>query len=64
VLKFRDTTYDSLCKTFIDQKNLKYLLAQKELYLTQCRWSELLKDYDLQIQYQPRKANVVADALS
>jgi len=29
----------------------------------QC-WLELLKDYDLQIQYYPRKANAVADALS
>ena len=27
-------------------------------------WLELLKDYDLQIQYHPDKANVVADALS
>jgi hypothetical protein len=25
---------------------------------------ELIKDYDLDIQYHPRKANVVADALS
>ena len=25
---------------------------------------ELIKDYDLNIQYHPRKANVVADALS
>nr|GFD54292.1 putative reverse transcriptase domain-containing protein [Tanacetum cinerariifolium] len=28
------------------------------------RWLELLKDYDTNIQYHPRKANVVADALS
>ncbi|KAI0496743.1 hypothetical protein KFK09_023067 [Dendrobium nobile] len=27
-------------------------------------WLELIKDYDLTIQYQPGKANVVADALS
>jgi len=32
--------------------------------LRQRRWLELLKDYDLQIQYHPGKANVVADALS
>jgi len=25
-------------------------------------WLELVKDYDLQIQYYPGKANVVADA--
>ncbi|WMV14704.1 hypothetical protein MTR67_008089 [Solanum verrucosum] len=28
------------------------------------RWIELLKDYDVTIQYHPRKANVVTDALS
>ena len=28
------------------------------------RWLELIKDYDLSLQYHPRKANVVADALS
>ncbi|KAA3484698.1 integrase [Gossypium australe] len=30
----------------------------------QHRWVELLKDYDCNIEYQPGKANVVADALS
>jgi hypothetical protein len=30
----------------------------------QCRWLKLIKDYDLGINYHPRKANVVADALS
>ncbi|GKG25284.1 hypothetical protein Tco_0395912, partial [Tanacetum coccineum] len=28
------------------------------------RWLELLSDYDCEIRYHPRKANVVADALS
>jgi hypothetical protein len=32
--------------------------------MRQCRWLELIKDYDLTIQYHPRKVNVVADALS
>ena len=32
--------------------------------MRQMRWIELLKDYDCIIQYHPRKANVVADALS
>jgi hypothetical protein len=34
------------------------------LNLRQRRWLELIKDYDLGINYHPRKANVVADALS
>ena len=32
--------------------------------LRQRRWLELVKDYDLGINYHPGKANVVADALS
>jgi hypothetical protein len=32
--------------------------------MRQIRWLELIKDYDLEIHYHPRKANVVADALS
>jgi hypothetical protein len=32
--------------------------------LRQRRWLELIKDYDLRINYHPRKANVVVDALS
>jgi hypothetical protein len=34
------------------------------LNLRQRRWLELIKDYDLGINYHPSKANVVADALS
>ena len=50
--------------------SLKYLLTQNELNLRQRRWLELFKDYDCVIDYDcvldyhPRKANVVADALS
>ncbi|XP_058008228.1 uncharacterized protein LOC110654597 [Hevea brasiliensis] len=47
-----------------DHKSLKYLGMQKELNLRQRRWLELIDDYDYLIDYQPRKANVVADALS
>ncbi|KAA3473868.1 Retrotransposon protein [Gossypium australe] len=41
-----------------------YLMSQKDLNLRQRRWLELLKDYDLVIDYHPGKANMVADALS
>ena len=39
-------------------------MNQKDLNLQQWRWLELLKDYELIIDYHPGKANVVADALS
>ena len=32
--------------------------------MRQRRWLELIKDYDMSLQYHPGKANVVADALS
>ena len=39
-------------------------MSQKDLNLRQRRWLELLKDYELVINYHLGKANVVADALS
>ena len=32
--------------------------------MRQRRWLELIKNYDQEVHYHPRKANVVADALS
>jgi hypothetical protein len=55
---------ENKCKIFTHHKILKYIFTQKELNLRQRRWLELIKDYDLDIQYHPGKVNVVADALS
>jgi hypothetical protein len=52
------------CRIFTDHKSLQYIFIQKNINLRQRKWLELLKDYDLDIQYHPGKANVVADALS
>jgi ribonuclease HI len=52
------------CEIYSDHKSLKYIFTQNDLNLRQRRWLELIKDYDLGINYQPEKANVVADALS
>ena len=49
---------------YTDHQSLKYLYTQKDLNLRQQRWLEFLTAYDLDILYTPRKANVVADALS
>ncbi|KAK8540302.1 hypothetical protein V6N12_046589 [Hibiscus sabdariffa] len=61
---WRHYLYGEKCHMFTDHKSLKYLLTQKDLNLRQRRWMELLKDYDLVIDYHPGKANIVADALS
>jgi hypothetical protein len=52
------------CEIYSDHKSLKYIFTQPDLNLRQRRWLELIKDYDLGINYHPGKANVVADALS
>lgn len=52
------------CHVYSDHKSLKYLMSQKDLNLRQCRLLELLKDYELVIDYHLGKANVVVDALN
>ncbi|RVW75772.1 Retrovirus-related Pol polyprotein from transposon 17.6 [Vitis vinifera] len=61
---WRHFLFGETCEIFTDHKSLKYLFSQKELNMRQRRWIKLLKDYDCIIQYHPRKANAVADALS
>jgi uncharacterized protein YjbK len=56
--------YGAKCELYTDHKSLKYFFTEKELNMRQRRWLELIKDYDLTINYTPGKANVVADALS
>jgi hypothetical protein len=52
------------CEICSDHKSLKYIFTENDLNLRQRHWLELIKDYDLRINYHPGKANVVADALS
>ncbi|KAG8501232.1 hypothetical protein CXB51_003367 [Gossypium anomalum] len=61
---WRHYLYGEKYRVYTDHKSLKYLMSQKDLNLRQRRWLELLKDYELVIDYHPGKANVVADALS
>jgi len=49
---------------YTDHKSLKYIFTQTDLNLRQRRWLELIKDYDLEVHYHPRKANIIANALS
>jgi hypothetical protein len=52
------------CEIYSDYESLKYIFTQNNLNLRQHRWVELIKDYDLGINYHPGKANGAADALS
>ena len=61
---WRHYLYGEKCEIYTDHKSLKYIFTQKELNMRQRRWLELIKDYDVSINYHPGKANVVADALS
>jgi hypothetical protein len=51
------------CELYMDQKGLKYIFKQPDLNLRQRKWLELIMDYDIGINYHPRKVNVVAYAL-
>jgi hypothetical protein len=48
----------------MDHKSLKYIFTQLDLNMRQCRWLKLINDYELEVHYHLRKANVVADVLS
>nr|GEV42234.1 putative reverse transcriptase domain-containing protein [Tanacetum cinerariifolium] len=61
---WRRSLYGTKCIVFTDHKSLQHILDQKELNIRQHRWLEFLSDYDYEIRYHPKKANVVVDALS
>nr|GEV97050.1 hypothetical protein [Tanacetum cinerariifolium] len=61
---WRHYLYGIKCTVFTDHKSLQHILDQKKLNIRQRHWLEPLSDYDCKIRYHPRKANVVADALS
>jgi hypothetical protein len=64
LMNWRHYLMGKRCELYMDHKSLKYIFTQSNLNLRQRRWLELIKDYDVGINYHPRKANVVADTLS
>jgi hypothetical protein len=52
------------CEIYSDHKSLRYIFTPNDLNLSQRHWLELIKDYDLGINYHLGTINVVADALS
>jgi hypothetical protein len=61
---WRHYLMEKRCELYMDHKSVKYIFTQLDLNHRQRRWLELIKDYDLVINYHPGKDNVVADALS
>nr|GEW53620.1 putative reverse transcriptase domain-containing protein [Tanacetum cinerariifolium] len=61
---WRHYRYGTKCIVFTDHKSLQHILDQKELNMRQCRWLELLSDYDSELHYHPGKANMVGGTLS
>jgi hypothetical protein len=61
---WRHYLYGQKCDIYTNHKSLKYIFTQSESNMRQQRWLGLIKDYELEIQYHPGKANVVVDALS
>jgi hypothetical protein len=55
---------ENVVHIYTDHKSLKYIFTQPDLNIRQRRWLELIKDYELEINYHPKKANVIVDALS
>jgi hypothetical protein len=52
------------CELYMNYKSFKYIFTQPDLSLRKRRYLELIKDYDIGINYHPRKVNVVVDAWS
>ncbi|CAA7033499.1 unnamed protein product [Microthlaspi erraticum] len=51
-------------QVFTDHKSLQHIFTQPMMNARQTRWVEFLADYQVNINYHPGKANLVADALS
>ena len=60
---WRHYLYGVRCTIYTNNKSLRYLMDQPNLNMRQCRWLDVVKDYDCKILYHPKKANMVADAL-
>ncbi|CAA7054511.1 unnamed protein product [Microthlaspi erraticum] len=48
-------------QVFIDHKSLQHIFTQPMMNARQTRWVEFLADYQVNINYHPGKANLVAD---
>ncbi|GJW45023.1 putative reverse transcriptase domain-containing protein [Tanacetum coccineum] len=61
---WRHYLYGAKSVIYTDHKSLQHIFDHKELNMRQRRWIELFSDFDSEIRYHSRKANVVTEALS
>jgi len=47
---WRHYLYREKCEIHTDHQSLKYNFTQRDLNMRQCRWLEVLKDYDSNVQ--------------
>nr|GEW35244.1 hypothetical protein [Tanacetum cinerariifolium] len=64
VLMQREKVIAMLLDNWKSMKRITLLMISKRAKLEKQRWIKLSSDYDCEIRYHPRKANVVADVLS
>nr|GEW22353.1 putative reverse transcriptase domain-containing protein [Tanacetum cinerariifolium] len=57
---WRHYLYGTKSTVFTNHKSLQHILDQNKLNMRQRHWLELLSDYDCDIRYHPRKANMPA----
>ena len=62
--QWRHYLLGSRFRVITDHKSLVYLKTQPHLSQRQTRWLEFLEQFDLAIEYQEGKQNLVADGLS
>ena len=53
--QWRHYLYGVKCEVYTDHRSLQYVFTQKDLNLMQRRSTELLKNYDITIFYNPEK---------
>ncbi|GKC20190.1 putative reverse transcriptase domain-containing protein [Tanacetum coccineum] len=61
---WRHYLYGTKSVIYTNHKSLQHICNKKELNMCRRHWIELFSDYDCEIRYHPRKANVVANVLS
>lgn len=61
---WRHYLHGSAFHAHTDHRTLQFFQGQPNLSGRQARWSEILQEYDVVIEYKPGTTNIVADSLS